>query len=296
MRLLLALLLVLLPLPALASLRVAATVPDLGAIAQEVLKDKGTVTTLSLGTQDPHFVDARPNLALDLSRADALLLVGLDLEIGWLPNLLTGARNPKIQTGGSGYIDTSTFVPVLETPTQAIDRSMGDIHPGGNPHYLYDPRQAARVATGIAEKFAALDPANAAAFRTNAADFVKRLDAARGGWESKLGALRGREIATYHRSWVYLCDWLGLKPVVEIEPKPGIPPSPAQVAKVLTTVQARGIKLILQEVYYPETTPALVASKTGAVLVRLSGGAATGETYITRMDTMVKAIASGAGL
>lgn len=296
MRFLLALLLVLLPLPAFASLRVAATVPDLGAIAQEVLKDKGSVTTLSLGTQDPHFVDARPNLALELSRADALLLVGLDLEVGWLPNLLTGARNAKIQPGGSGYIDCSTFVPVLDAPAGTIDRAMGDIHPGGNPHYLYDPRQAARVATGLAERFGALSPADAAAFRANAADFVKRLDAARAGWEAKLASIRGKEIATYHRSWVYLCDWLGLKPAVEIEPKPGIPPSPAHVAKVLTTVQTRGIKLILQEVYYPETTPALISQRTGAKLVRLNGGALSGETYQQRVDAMVKAIASGAGL
>ncbi len=293
MRILFAFFVLLFPLHALAGLKVVATVPDLAAIAKEVGGDKVTVSVMALPTQDPHFVDARPNLALDLSRADMLVLVGLDLEIGWLPTLLTGARNPKVQVGGTGYVDASQFATLLEVPTQKIDRAMGDIHPGGNPHYLLDPKNAVRVATGLGDRMAALDPANAAAYKANAAAFATAVDKARAGWESSLGKLRGKDILTYHKSMVYLATWLGFSVPATIEPKPGIPPAPAHVVSVLQTVQQRSIKTILQEEYYPATTAELVASKTGAKLVRLAGGAdfAKGQTYKARMDALVKAIA-----
>ena len=211
------------------------------------------------------------------------------------PTLLTGARNPKVQVGGSGYLDASTFVPLLEVPTQKIDRSMGDIHPGGNPHYLLDPRNAVRVATGIAERMGKLDPANAAVYSANVAIFGKGVEAARVGWEGTLARLRGRDVLTYHKSMVYLSAWLGFQVPLTIEPKPGIPPSPSHVVTVLQTVQQRSIKTILQEEYYPATTAELVASKSGAKLVRLAGGTdfAKGQTYRARMDALVKAIAEG---
>jgi zinc/manganese transport system substrate-binding protein len=287
----------LLPTLALAGPRVVTTVSDLGAITREVGRDHVTVTALVGPTQDPHFVDARPNLALELSRADLLVLVGLELEQGWLPTLITGSRNAKIQTGGAGYLDASTLVPLLEVPTQKLDRSMGDIHPGGNPHYLYDPRNASKVARGIAARLGAIDPANAAAYTANAEDFVKRLDAARAGWEAKLAPLRGKDVVTYHKSMPYLAAWLGFNVPICIEPKPGIPPSPSHVATVLATVQQKGVKLILQESYYPETTAQLIQSKAGGSLVRLPGGAdfAAGQTYITRMDALVGQIGVAMG-
>ncbi len=291
-----ALLALLLPVVALAAPRVVTTVPDLGAIAKEVGRDKVTVTALVGPTQDPHFVDARPNLALELSRADLLVLVGLQLEQGWLPTLITGSRNPKIQPGGAGHLDASTLVTLLDVPSQKLDRAMGDIHPGGNPHFLYDPRNAAPVARGIAKRLGEIDPANAAAYTANAEDFVKRLDAARLGWEKTLAPLRGKEVLTYHKSMPYLAAWLGFSVPTTVEPKPGIPPSPSHVATVLATVQQRGVKLILQEVYYPETTAALIQSKTGATLVRLAGGAdlAAGQTYLQRMDEVVRKLAEAA--
>lgn len=293
--LVIALLLALLPARALAGLKVVATVPDLAAIAREVGGDKVTVTSLSLPTQDPHFVDARPNLALDLSRADLLVLVGLDLEIGWLPTLLTGARNPRVQVGGTGYFDASTAVPILEVPTQKIERSQGDIHPGGNPHYLLDPRNAGRVATALGGRMAELDPANAAAYKANAATFVAGLDKARAGWEASLARLRGKDVLTYHKSMVYLAAWLGFTVPTTIEPKPGIAPSPGHVVTVLQAVQQKGIKTILQEEYYPATTAELISSKTGARLVRIAGGTdyAKGQTYKARMDALVKAVGEG---
>ena len=277
-----------------ATVRVVATVPDLAAIAREVGGDKVVVSAMVLPTQDPHFVDARPNLALDLSRADLLVLVGLDLEIGWLPTLVAGSRNAKIGIGGSGYLECSQFVSLLDVPTQKIDRSMGDIHPGGNPHYLYDPRNGGRVATGIAGRLATIDPANKDLYAKNAAAFVAKLESARPGWEASLSSLRGKSVLTYHKSFPYLAAWLGFSVPLSIEPKPGVPPSPSHVVSVLGAVQQSGIKLILQENYYSATTAELVASKTGAKLARLSMGTdfAAGETYVAHVDNVVKQVAA----
>jgi zinc/manganese transport system substrate-binding protein len=289
MRVFFFLLLLVIPLRADAALRVVATVPDLAAIAKEVGGDRVTVTAMVLPTQDPHFVDARPNLALDLSRADLLLLVGLDLEVGWLPNLLVGARNPKVQVGASGYLDCSQFVPLLDVPTTKVDRAMGDVHPGGNPHYLYDPRNGARVARGIAERMGELEPANRQAYADAANAFVARLDAARARWESTLAPLRGREVVTHHKSMTYLADWLGFSVPITIEPKPGIPPNPGHVARVVSTMDEHDIRLVFIESYYPPTNAELIRSKVGAKIVTVLGGVnfPKGETYEARFDALV---------
>jgi zinc/manganese transport system substrate-binding protein len=169
-----------------ASVEVVATVPDLAALAREVGGDKVSVTALALPTQDPHFVDAKPSLMLKLNKADLLIAVGLELETGWLPVLQNGARNARILPGGAGYLDCSRHVRVLEAASGPVDRSMGDIHPGGNPHYLFDPRQAAGCATAIAAKLAAIDGANAGAYNANLRRFLERLDQARAGWERRM--------------------------------------------------------------------------------------------------------------
>ena len=194
-----------------AEIRVAATVPDLAALAREIGGDLVTVRSLSLPGQDPHFVDAKPSLALEMNRADLLLLVGLDLEIGWVPTLLVGARNPKIQPGTRGHLDCSQFVTRLDVPGQAVDRSQGDIHPGGNPHYLYDPRAAEAVAAGIGERLAQIDPGHADSYRSNREAMIQRLRAARVGWEKALAPFRAAPVVGYHKTWTYLCDWLRLR-------------------------------------------------------------------------------------
>ena len=280
-----------------AALRVVATVPDLAAIAQEVGKDKVKVSALVLSSQDPHFVDARPNLVLDVSSADLLLVVGLELEVGWLPTLVSGARNPKVQTGGAGYLDCSQFIGLMDVPTEKVDRSMGDVHPGGNPHYLYDPRNAVPVAWGIATKMSALDPANASTYQANATDYIGRLQSSIKGWEQRLAAIRGAQVVTYHKSWTYLANWLGFSIPINIEPKPGIPPSPSHIVQVIGVVGSAGVKLILQEEYYQANTAELVASKSGAKLVRISGGTAfeKGETYIQHFDAAIAKIAAALG-
>ncbi len=272
-----------------APLKVVATVPDLAALAAAVGGDRVEVTSMSLPTQDPHFVDARPNLALALSRADLLVVVGLELEVGWLPTLQTGARNGDIQLGGSGYLDCSSFVPLLQVPAGAVDRSMGDVHPGGNPHYLYDPRAAIPVAQGIAERMALLDPSNAEAYLAAADAFAQDMAARITDWARRLEPLRGAPVIQYHRSWPYLADWLGLRVVSDVEPKPGVPPTPVQVARVLKLAREQGVSLILQESYFPQTTAALVAEKAGARLVVLDGGAdfAGGQGVDERFEALV---------
>ena len=286
------------PAPAAAAIKIVATLPDLAALAHEIGGDAVTVKPLSLPSQDPHFVDAKPSLALDLNRAQLLLYVGLDLEIGWLPTLLVGARNPDIQAGGSGNLDCSQFISRLDVPTQAVDRSHGDIHPGGNPHYLYDPRAGAAVAAGIAQRLTELDSAHAGLYRANLATFKKRLDATRTRWEKRFSSAKGTPIIGYHRTWTYLADWLGLDQVGFLEPKPGLPPNPRHIAGLLALAQSRKVKLIMQETYYPDATSKLVASRIPAKVVEVTSGAnvTTGETYLQHLDVMLDAIASGLGL
>ncbi len=264
-----------------AAFRVVATVPDLAALAAEIGGEHVKVTSLSLPTQDPHFVDARPNLALELSKADLLLLVGLDLEVGWLPTLLTGSRNASIQLGAPGYLDCSTFVPLLQVPQGQVSRAQGDIPPGGNPHYLYDPRRAEPVAQGIAARLAKLDPEHAADYAANLATLLQELHATRAELESKAASLTGVPVVAYHQSMPYLSDWLGFELAAHIEPKPGIPPTPAHVAKVLSTMKQRHVHLVIQEGFYPTTTSELVAGQTGAHVVAIPGGTNfhDGETY-----------------
>ncbi len=295
MRILMLFVALMISLPAHAGLRVVATVPDLAAVAEAVGGDHVEVSAMALPTQDPHFLDAKPNLAIALSRADALLLVGLELELGWLPTLLTASRNADIQKGAPGYIDCSSSVDLLEVPTVSVDRSMGDVHPGGNPHYTYDPRAMVQVAHGLAHRFAKLDPAHASDFEAGAAAFEAEVEAALARWATELEILNGMPVVGYHRSWAYLADWLHLHIVADVEPKPGIPPAPAQIARTVTTARKAGAKLLLIEAHYPQKTAALVAENAGASLVRLVAGTdfASGQTYVQHMDDWIRAMADG---
>jgi zinc/manganese transport system substrate-binding protein len=288
-------LLCLLSLPARADLQVVATVPDLAALAQAVGGKHVQVTSLSLPTQDPHFVDAKPNLALTLNRANLLLAVGLELEVGWLPTLQNNARNSRILPGNPGYLDVSQFVKRLDVSATPVDRSHGDVHSGGNPHFLYDPRAALAVARGITERMASLDPEHAQDYQANLAKFTAELEKARAGWEQRLAGLKGQPVIAFHKTTAYLSDWLGFETVAFLEPKPGIPPNPAHVAKVLALGRQKKVRLVMQEEYYPNTTSRLVAEKLPAGLVALHGGTdfRRGETYLQHMEEMVKRLEQG---
>jgi zinc/manganese transport system substrate-binding protein len=277
---------------ALALPKVVATTPDLAAIARQVGGDGIDVTSLALPTQDPHFVDAKPSLALALNHADLLLAQGLDLEIGWLPTLQTGARNPKIAVGASGYLDCSSFVAVLEAPTGPVSRAEGDIHRGGNPHYLVDPRNGAKVARGIAERLARLDPGKAAQYTKNADDFERAANQLATEVGSKFAQFDApkRKIVVYHRSWSYLEAWLGLTEAGAVEPKPGIPPDPAHVAELMGRMRAEGVHAIVAEAFYPETTSKLLADKTGSALVLLPGGTGESQKYLDHVKDVATRI------
>ncbi|MNK47775.1 Manganese ABC transporter substrate-binding lipoprotein precursor [compost metagenome] len=284
----------LIPTLAEAKVRVVATLPTLASIVREVGGNEVEVTSLAYPTQDAHFVDARPHLVLQLNKADLLVINGSDLEVGWLPVLLTGARNGRIQPGGAGYLDASTLVTLKEIPHGKVDRSQGDIHPGGNPHYLTDPRNGGKVALGIAQKLGAIDPANRG-------DYLKRAKAL----DSKAVALAERErkrflaipavrrhVVTYHQSWVYFLDWLGLEEIGTIEPKPGIPPDPPHIARLLTHMRKVHTDAIIQEAYYSSRSSKLLAEKTGVPLVVLPGGAdfERGESYQDYLETLTSKV------
>ena len=280
-----------------AEIRVAATLPALGALAREVVGTHGTVAVLAPPDQDPHFVDGKPTLILALHRAQLLVHAGGDLEAGWLPTLLAGARNGDIQPGQPGNLDVSTLAgPVLEVPAK-LDRALGDVHPRGNPHVWLDPRRARRIALGIAERVAALDPERASAYRDNAQRFAERLDRKIAEWEERMRPHRGRGFVPYHKSLVYLADWLGLAEVATVEPLPGIAPSPSHLASLIVEIRKREPRpVVIAERWHNQRIARTVAEKAGAPLVVVPGDVgATRETsdYVAFMDDLLRRLAAG---
>lgn len=261
--------------PAAAKVKVAATLPSLAAIAAEVGGAHVEVEALSSPHQDPHYVDPRPSIVVKLARADLLVVNGLELEQAWLGPVLLQSRNSRIAPGGPGYLDASVVVDRKDVPHGHVDRSMGDIHPGGNPHFLFDPRQGARVAEAIGHKLAHVDGRHAAEYTKSAAALAARLRAYADEEEQRFARLpkEKRKVVSYHDSLVYLYGWLGLEPVATIEPRPGIPPDPGHVAKVMKTMKAEGAVVVVQEEFYPSSTSSTLARLTGGQLVTLDGGA-----------------------
>ncbi len=286
-----------LPVPARAELGVVATTPDLASVARSIGGGRVKVSALSLPSQDPHWVDARPHLALALAKAELLLVTGAELEAGWLPTLLTGSRNGKIQRGASGYLDCSTLVSLLEVPSGKVDRSQGDVHAQGNPHYLLDPVRVERVAVGIGKRLAELDPAGKSDYLAGTRRFVDELRAARAQWEKKLAKLRGRSVLAYHRSLSYLAAWLGLRIVDHLEPRPGIPPNPRHIAHVIAVGKSERVVSVLQEAWFPSNAAKVVADKLGVKLVVLGTmpNFDRGDSYVDNMNRLVSALAALGG-
>jgi zinc/manganese transport system substrate-binding protein len=281
-------------LPARAKLTVVATTPDLGAIAHAIGGDQIELTTLAKPTEDPHFVDAKPSFIVKLNHADALIEGGAELEAGWLTPLLEGARNPKLEAGKPGRISAAEGVALLEVPS-ALDRSQGDIHAAGNPHYLTDPLNAKVVATHIARALSALDPSSAGTFQVNLRKFDDQLDAKMAEWQKLLAPYQGRPLVTYHNYWIYFGRRFGFPMELFLEPKPGIPPTPAHLAEVITKMKADNLKLVAVQPYQNRKTAETVATHTGAVVLdfpSFPGGKGT-EGYLEWIDFLVKSIAHG---
>ena len=273
--------------PAASKLNVMAATEDLAAIAREVGGDQVTVDSIAKGYQDPHFVEPKPSFILKLQKADLLLVVGLQLEIGWLPPLITQSRNGKIQQGANGYMDMSQFCQILEIPQGQVTRAMGDVHPLGNPHYWLDPDNGRRIGKALADKFTSMQPAGATGFAARYADFDKRLTEAEKGWQAKMAPFRGRKVITYHRSWPNFCERFGLDVDDYVEPKPGIPPTPNHTLDVINLMKRDGVKLILVEPYFDLRAPNKIAQDTGGqvlVLMPSVGGVKEITTYFQLFD------------
>ena len=276
-------------------LNVMTATQDLASLAREVGGDLISADSIAMGYQDPHFVEPKPSFLLKLQKADLLVVVGLQLEIGWLPPLITQSRNPKIQVGAPGYLDMSQSCQILEIPTGQVTRAMGDVHPLGNPHYWLDPDNGRRIAKTLAAKFSEMQPANAAAFAQRFADFDKRLATAEKGWEAKMAPYRGHKVVTYHRSWPNFCEHFGLEVVDYVEPKPGIPPSPVHTLEVINTMKREGIKLILVEPYFDLRAPNKIAQDVGgqvAVLLPSVGGVKQVTDYFQLFDYDINLLVS----
>jgi ABC-type Zn uptake system ZnuABC Zn-binding protein ZnuA len=255
--------------PAAAKLQVVTTLQDLAAIAQAVGGERIESFALAKGYQDPHFVDAKPSFVLKLSRADLLIVAGLELEIGYLPPLLDQSRNDKIHAGGPGYLDASTGCEILQKPTAVVTRAMGDVHPYGNPHYWTDPENGRAIARSVAAKLAEIDPAGAAAYQKNLADFETRLSAKEKEWDAKMAPFAGTKVITFHESWPNFAKHFHLEVVGNVEPKPGIPPSPTHTLEIINLMKEQKVPVILVEPYFDSKASRFIAEQVGAKVVTL---------------------------
>ena len=272
---------------------VVTTTSDLASITREVGGDFVEVTSVARGYQDPHFVEPKPSFLLLLRKADLLEVIGLDLEIGWLPPLIDQSCNAKIRPGAAGYLDLSRGVQILDRPA-SVSRAMGDVHPMGNPHYWLDPGNAVRIAIQIEARLKQLQPANAAYFQKRLNAFKARMNEANKRWTAALAPFRGAKVVTYHNSWPNFMRRYGLDVVGYVEPKPGVPPSPSHLFQLINQMKQQKVKVILMEPYFDHKTPQSVADRTGAELVVLYpsvGGAKTGtDDYFALFDRNVAAI------
>jgi zinc/manganese transport system substrate-binding protein len=275
-------------------LRVVTSIETFADLARSVGGAFVKAESLARGYQDPHFVEAKPSLLIPLSRADLLVYAGLDLEIGWLPPLVQGSRNPRIQPGAKGNLDASTAIEVLDLPAGKVDRGQGDIHPRGNPHYWLPPLNALKVAKEIAARLKELDPVHGADYDTNLQKFGAQLKAKASEWSRKAAALRGLKVVPYHKSWSYVSDWLGLREIGYVEIKPGIPPDPKHLAELILRMKAESVRVLLIESFYNRGIAGQVADSAGAKLLVLPsdvGATPKIQSYLDLVDAVLDALA-----
>ena len=284
-----------LALPALAVLNVLATVPEWGALAEELGGDKVKVYVATNALQDAHHVEAKPSLIARARNADLVIATGAELEVGWLPLVQKQAGNPKVQPGKPGYIEAAQFVPMLEKPAR-LDRADGDVHPGGNPHIQTDPRNIGRVAGPLSARLAELDPANAAWYQARYKAFAERWAAAIANWEKQAAPLRGTPILVQHKAFTYLEDWLGLKEVAALEPKPGVEPTTAHLSEVLATLQRQPVKMVIRAAYQSDRASQWIAERArinAVVLPFTVGGSEAAKDLYGLFDDTIDRLKKG---
>ncbi len=278
--------------PAFAALRVVATFPDLADMARQIGGDRLDVETLADGSSDPHRVPMRPSFVTKLHRADALIVMGLGMEHAFLPGLLEVARNAAIEPGAPAFIDASLYVTALEVPT-SLDRSQGDLHPLGNPHFNLDPVRGREMARAIAEGLARVDPAGTSVYQAGLARFRAALDRRIAEWERLAQPLRGVKIVSYHGDLVYLAERYGLVLAGTIETKPGVAATASHVEALVTRMNAEGVRVIVREIAYEPRLAETIAARTGARVVPLSifaGGRSDTNGYLDFIESNLRAL------
>jgi ABC-type Zn uptake system ZnuABC Zn-binding protein ZnuA len=284
--------------PAFADLKVATSLTDLASVAQFVGGKHVTAQSLCRGFEDPHFVPAKPSLMKAIQHADVFVSVGLELDGGWLPLVLPGSRNPKIQPGAKGFVDASQGVTVLEKPSGTVSRAEGDIHPLGNPHYYLDPKALEVVADHLAEVFSNLDPPNAAEYASNAKKFDERMETSLAKWEKEMEPYKGAAIVPYHRNFIYFAERFGLKLFGTVEPKPGIPPNPRYLQQTADEMRKSGVKVVAYQPYYNADASNQLAKRAGGVAVEVAtecGGMPGTDDVFSKFDAIVSTIAGALG-
>ncbi len=251
------------------TIKVVTTTTDLKSITELIGGNKVSVSSIATGYQNPHFVDPKPSYIISLSNADMFVTVGLDLETGWSPQLVSSSRNNKIQKGAEGYVDASAGVTLYQVPS-ALNRAEGDIHIYGNPHYWLDPLNGKVIARNIANGLERVDPSNKAFYEANLQAFFTRIDAKMKEWQAKMAAFKGSKIIAYHNEWVYFETRFGLQIVDFMEPKPGIPPSPSQLVKVINEIKSNSIKVIISSPYFTTSSSDVVAKQTGVKVLTMA--------------------------
>ena len=281
-----------------AKLNVITTTQDLAAIAKAVGGEYIKVESLTPGTRDPHFAVAKPSMIRRVFRADLLLLIGADMEIGWLPPLLQSARNSRVQPGNTGYLDLSQAVALLGKPAGQVSRAMGDVHAKGNPHFWLDPRNGIRAARAIAARLGELDTEHADAYQNRLAAFEQAIIDGLRKWRSELAWIESQPVIAYHTSFIYLADVFGFNIVDEVEPKPGIAPSAASLAALVARIEQEQIGVLIMEPYYERRSSRYLSEHTDiqAIVVPQSVGSQPGiETYIDLFDAIVAALSETKG-
>ena len=280
-------------------LRVVTTIPDLADMTRQVAGDLVEVTSLATGVENIHNVPMRPSFAVTLNRADVLVLMGLEIEHAFLPALLEASRNPRIQRDTPGYVDCSVYVTPLEVPTR-LDRSLGDVHPMGNPHFNLDPAQAKNIVRAIVEGLSRNAPENAATFQKNGQAYVAKVEEAMARWQREAAPLKGKKLVSYHPDMIYFAERFGMVQFGTIEIRPGVDPTPAHVADLIERMRQAKVEIVVRELHYPAGLAETVAKATGAKLVELPamvGGVPDAKNYISFIDynvrTMVKAVTGG---
>jgi zinc/manganese transport system substrate-binding protein len=284
--------------PAFADLKVATSLSDLASVAQFVGGKHVTAISLCKGYEDPHFVPAKPSLMKAIQDADVFVSVGLELDGGWLPLVIPGSRNPKIQPGAKGFIDASEGIEVLDKPVGTVSRAEGDIHPLGNPHYYTDPKNLEIVADHLAASFSELDPDNAADYQANAKAFDERMNKSIKEWEAQLKPYKGFSIVTYHENFKYFTERFELKVFGTVEPKPGIPPSPRYLEETSTAMKKAGVTVVLYQPYYDADAALQLAKKADGAAYEMPnevGGVPEAKDVFSKFDVIVSTLVKAFG-